>query len=64
MFFWNSLAFLMIQWMLAIEHLEFHGSRIAEAWPGESITFLVCEVSAIVQQFEHSLALPFLGKKA
>ena len=49
MFFWNSLAFSMIQWMLAIwslvplpflkhlehEHLEVHGSSIAEAWLGE-----------------------------
>ena len=44
MFFWNSLAFLMIQQMLAIwslvplpflnqlEHLEVHGSHIAEVW--------------------------------
>ena len=24
-------------------------------------TLLVCEISAIVQEFEHSLALPFLG---
>ena len=28
---------------------------------GFSITLLVCEMSAIVQQFEHSLALPFFG---
>ena len=46
-FFWNSLAFLMIQRMVAIwslvplpflnqlEHLEVHGSRIAETWLGE-----------------------------
>ena len=26
-----------------------------------SITLLVCEMSAIVQQFDHSLALPFFG---
>ena len=26
-----------------------------------SITLLVCEMSAIVQKFEHSLALPFFG---
>jgi len=44
MFFWNSLAFSMIQRMLAIwslvplpflnqvEYLEVYGSRIAEAW--------------------------------
>ena len=28
-----------------------------------SITLLACEMSAIVQQFEHSLALPFFGKR-
>ena len=28
-------------------------------WRVLSITFLACETSAIVQQFEHSLALPF-----
>ena len=26
-----------------------------------SVTLLACEMSAIVQQFEHSLALPFFG---
>ena len=26
-----------------------------------SITLLACEMSAIVQEFEHSLALPFFG---
>ena len=26
-----------------------------------SVTLLVCEMSAIVQYFEHSLALPFFG---
>ena len=31
------------------------------AWRISSITLLECEMSAIVQQFEHSLALPFLG---
>ena len=33
------------------EHIEVHGSHIAEAWLGEflSITLLVCEMSAIVQ---------------
>ena len=30
-------------------------------WRILSITLLVCEMSAIVQQFEHSLALPFFG---
>ena len=27
----------------------------------ENFTLLVCEINAIVQQFEHSLALPFFG---
>ena len=31
------------------------------AWRILSITWLECEMSAIVQQFEHSLALPFFG---
>ena len=30
-------------------------------WRILSITLLVCEMSAIVQQFEHCLALPFFG---
>ena len=31
------------------------------AWRIFSITFLACEMSAIVRYFEHSLALPFFG---
>ena len=31
------------------------------AWRIVSTTLLACEMSAIVQYFEHSLALPFLG---
>ena len=31
------------------------------AWRILSITLLACEMSAIVQQFEHSVALPFNG---
>ena len=31
------------------------------AWRTLSITLLACEMSAIVQWFEHSLALPFFG---
>ena len=31
------------------------------AWKIVSITLLACEMSAIVRQFEHSLALPFFG---
>ena len=75
MFFWNSLAFLMIQWMLEIwslvplpflnpawtsgsSHFTYCWSL---AWRILSITLLMCEMSAIVQWFEHSLALPFFG---
>ena len=75
MFFWNSLAFLMIQWMLAIWSLvplpflnpawASGSSRFmycwSLAWRILSITFLACEMRAIVWQFEHSLALPFSG---
>ena len=31
------------------------------AWRILSITLLVCEMSAVMRQFEHSLALPFFG---
>ena len=31
------------------------------AWRILSITLLACEMSAVVQKFEHSLALPFFG---
>ena len=31
------------------------------AWRNLRINLLVCEISAIVQQFEHSLTLPFFG---
>ena len=73
--FWNSLAFLMIQRVLAIWSLVplpfltpfwtsgsswfIHCWRLA--WRILSITLLTCEMSAIVQKFEHSLALPFFG---
>ena len=74
MFFWNSLAFSMIQRMLTIwspVHLPFlnpvcisGSSRFTYcwslAWRILSITLLACEMSAIVW-FEHSLALPFFG---
>ena len=73
MFFRNSLAFLMIQQMLAIwspvplpflkpawtsgsSQFTYCWSR---AWRILSITLLVCEMSAIVWWFEHSLALLF-----
>ena len=75
MFLWNSLAFLMIQQMLAIwapvplpflkpgwtsgsPQFTFYWSL---AWGILSITLLACEMSAIVQKSEHSLALPFFG---
>ena len=65
----------MIQWMLTIWSLvplpflkqawTFGSSRFmycwSLAWRILSITLLACEMSAIVQQFEQSLALPFFG---
>ena len=74
MFFWNSLAFLIIQWMLAISSLVplpflnpawTPGSSQftyywSLAWRILSITLLACEMSAVAQ-FEHSLSLPFFG---
>ena len=75
MFFCNSLAFSMIRWMLAIWSLvplPFLNLALTSvssqftycwslAWRILSITLLACEMSAIVWQFEHSLALPFFG---
>ena len=75
MFFWNSLAFLMIQQMLAIWSLvplpflkpawTSGSSRFTYcwslAWRILSITLLACEMSAMVQYFEHSLAWLFFG---
>ena len=75
MFFWNSLAFFMMQQMLATWSLvllpflnPFWTSGSSQftycwslAWRILSITLLVCEMSAIGQQFEHSLALSFFG---
>ena len=49
---WNSLAFLMIQWMLAIWSLvplPFLKPAWSLAWSILSITFLACEMSAIVR---------------
>ena len=74
-FFWNSLAFSMIQWMLenwSLVPLLFlnpawtsGSSRFmycwSLAWRIFSITLLACEMSVIVWQFEHSLALPIFG---
>ena len=73
MFFWNSLAFSMIQQMLAIWSLvllpylkpawtsgsSWFTNCWSLAWRILSITLLACEMSAIVWQFEHSLALSF-----
>ena len=75
MFFWNSLAFSVIQRMLAIWPLvplpflkpawTSGSSQFTYYWSLTwrilSVTLLACEMSAIVQQFEHSLALPFFG---
>ena len=75
MFFWNSLAFSVIQWMLAIWSLvpllflnpvwTSGNSQILScwslAWRILSITLLACEMSALIRQFEHSSALPFFG---
>ena len=75
MFFWNSLTFLMIQQMLGIWslvplpflNLAWTSGRSLFmycwnlVWRILSITLIVCEMSAIVWCFEHSLALPFFG---
>ena len=75
MFFWNLLAFSMIQGMLVIWSLVplpflnpacTSGSSLflycwSLAWRILSINFPACEMSAIVSQLEHSLAFPFLG---
>ena len=75
MFFWNSLAFSKIQRMSAIWSLvpllflipawTYGSSQFmyywSLAWRILSITLLVCEMSAIVQQLEHSMTLPFFG---
>ena len=71
-FFWNYLAFTMIQWMLAIWFLVplpfLHSTSVSGssqftycwslAWRILSITLIACEMSIIVQSFVHSLALP------
>ena len=75
MFSLNSLAFSVIQWMLAIWSLV-PLPFLNQAWTSGSswftycwsltwrilsIALLVCEMSAIVQYFEHSFAFPFFG---
>ena len=74
-FFWNSLPFLVIQWMLAIWSLA-SLPFLNPAWTSGSsrfmhclsmvcrilsITVLVCEMCAVLPYFEPSLALPFFG---
>ena len=73
--FLEYLAISMIQWILAIwilVPLPFlnqawtTGSSLfmycwSLAWKILSITLLVCEMSTVVQYFDHSLALPFFG---
>ena len=75
MFFWNSLGFSMIQWMLTIWSLvplPLWNPAYASgnswfmycwslAWRIWSITLLAHEVCTIVWHSEHSLALPFFG---
>ena len=75
MFFWNSLPFSMIQWMLAIWFLiplpflnPFHTSGSSWfiyywslTWRILSITLLAWEMSEIAQSFGHSLSLSFFG---
>ena len=74
-FFWNYLAFSMIQQVLAIWSLvplpflnpAYTSGRSqftycwSLVWRILSISLLACEMSAIVQWFEHSLALLFFG---
>ena len=74
-FFWNSLAFPMIQQVLAIWSLvpllfinsawTSGSSRFmyswSLAWRVLSIILLSCKMIALVQYFEHSLAVPFFG---
>ena len=75
MFFWNSLAFSMIQRMLAIWSLvPLHFIKLAWtygssrftfcwslAWRILNMTLLACEMSAIVWSFKLSLAFLFFG---
>jgi len=75
MFFWNSLAFSMIQRMLTIwipvpppflnPTFTSGSSQFRYYWSLKfrilSIILLAWEMSAIVPEFEHSLELPFFG---
>ena len=53
-----SLPFLNPAWISGSSRFTYCWSL---AWRILSITWLACEMSAIVQYFEHSLALPFFG---
>ena len=53
-----SSAFLKLAWTSQNSQLMYCWSLASRIL---SITLLACEMSAIVQQFEHSLALPFFG---
>ena len=71
-FFWNSLALSIIQWMLEIWSLvslplqnpactsgiSWFTYCWSLAWRILCTTLLACELSTIVWEFEHSLALP------
>ena len=66
MIFWNPLAVSMIQGMLAIWSLVPVWKFLVHVLLKPSSAnfehyLLVCEMSAIVWQFKHSLALPFFG---
>ena len=52
------LLFLNPAWISGGSWLTYYWSL---AWRILSITLLMCKMSAIVQHFEHSLALPFFG---
>ena len=52
------LPFLNSAWKYGSSQFTYCGSL---AWRILSITLLACEMTAIVRQFEHSLALSFLG---
>ena len=52
------LPFLKPAWTSGSSQFTYHWSL---AWRILSITLLVCEMSAVVRLFEHSLALPFFG---
>ena len=52
------LPFLNLSWISASSQFMYCWSL---AWRILSITLLACEMSAIVQSFRHSLALPFFG---